>query len=1030
MSKIEQGEPERGNLFSIDGLASGLDTSSIIQQLLSLERRPITLIQGQVERAQNKQAAYLDLSARLLAMQISSRRLADPDFFRGVNVESSNPDLLTASAGSGTPPGSYAFRVLSTARASQYTSNGFATNDALVGAGSLTLELGGHVDVDTDLDALNGGQGVQRGSIRITDASGASTLVDLSTAIDVDDVLGAIGSAGGISVSARISDSGRGILLEDTSGGTGNLTVEDLGEGQTAFDLGILGIATGTTLAGADVHRITAATSLATLRDGLGIRTGAGDDLSITRRDGTVDTLDLDGVTTVQGLIDALATLDPDLALSVNAAGDGLDLTDNGPGTGALTVTSGVFSSAAEDLGLTGSGAGGTITGSASLAGLDDRLLSNLHGGSGIAAGSIDITNRAGTVTTVDLSSARTVRDVIRAIDASGAGVTASMNRVGNGLRLVDSSGGTGDLSVAEVGGGTTAAELGLLGSVAGPELAGTDLDPRYVDENTRLATLNGGRGVAGGKIRLTDSNGVSFTVDLGQEKTIADVIRDIEGAGATSDITVSINAEGNGLVISSLTGAGVLRIEEVGGGTTARDLGILGVSDATNPGVIDGSFERTITIDADDTLQDVREAISELGLGIGASILNDGSASAPFRLSIVSGNTGRAARLQVDVSGTTALGFQQTATARDGVLLYGEDGDGSSSLMIRSATNSYENVVEGLTVTARGVSTTPIQVTVNEDREAVADEVAGLVAALNEVFEMIGDLTDFNLETEQRGILLGDSTVRNVQRNIIRAMTRPLGDGIENRFGLLSEVGIRYRSGRFQLDRAQFDSALAEDPTAVERLFGASRTLVGTTPLDEFEDGSGVRTKVGEDDIRFELRDGTQIELNLDTAVTVADVLAAIETAGAGMLTAELSTDGRSIVLHDLTTGTNTFRALTINSSGTANDLGISRSADTEGGGVLTGSPIDLDRDPGIAARFSDAISALTDSDDGVLQTRSDGLDDLIETLQDRIERIEERLVSREEILRRQFAQLEQIMAQSQATMDRLNAQLGGLRR
>ena len=69
-------------MFSIDGLASGLDTTNLINQILGLERRPITLIQGQVEQAQGKQAAYLDLSARLLSMQISARRLADPDFFQ------------------------------------------------------------------------------------------------------------------------------------------------------------------------------------------------------------------------------------------------------------------------------------------------------------------------------------------------------------------------------------------------------------------------------------------------------------------------------------------------------------------------------------------------------------------------------------------------------------------------------------------------------------------------------------------------------------------------------------------------------------------------------------------------------------------------------------------------------------------------------------------------------------------------------------------------------------------------------------
>lgn len=1009
--------------FSIDGLASGLDTTSLINQILNLERRPIALIQRQVETAQSKQSAYLDLSARLLALQISTNRLSDSSFFQSVSVESGNPDLLSVSAGSGTPPGSYSFRVAQTARASQFTSSGFAANDSLVGAGTLTLEQGGFVDVDTDLEELNGGQGVSRGTIRITDATGEAALIDLSTAIDVDDVISAINNAA-TDVTARISDSGRGITLEDESGGAGTLQVEDLDGRSTALDLGLRGIATGTTLTGTDVYQIGANTQLASLRDGLGIRQASGDDLVITRRDGTIQNLDIGEATTVQGLIDAFAALDPNLVLSVNATGDGFDITDNGPGGGLLKIASSGVGTAAVDLGLEASDASGTIQGNTVFSGLNDQLLSNLNGGAGVAAGSIEITDRNGVVTNVDLSGETTLRGVMRAIEASGAAVTVSTNRVGNGLTIRDTSGGTGSLTIAESG-GTTAAGLGLLGTSTTNEFSGTDLNPRYIDENTRLDTLNGGNGVAAGSIRITDSDGFSFTVDLSQEETIEDVIRDIEGAGGSSNISIRINDDGNGLQITSPAGVSELRIEEVNGGTTARDLGLLGTADAS--GVINGSFERTITIEADDTLQDVRTMITDLGMGLSASILNDGSSGSPFRISVVGRGTGRDSRLQVDVGGGTALSFQQTATARDGIMFYGEDADGSSSLMIRSSTNSYDDVVEGMTVTARGVSETPVTVNVTEDRGAIVDQMSELITALNGVLDTIGDLTDFNAETEEAGILLGDSTIRGVERSLVRALTRPIV-GVDNAFSSMADLGVRFRSGKFQFDASEFEAALTEDPEAVERFFGSSRGLETATELDDFGNGDGVRTKFNENDMRVSLRDGTDIEINFDGDGTVQDVINTINSAGAGSLTAELSTDGRSFVLRDLTTGTNDFRASSINASGTANDLGLADAADVEGGGVITGAQIDLTQDPGIASRLGDAITGLTDATDGVLQRRSNGLDELIESLNERVERIEERLVNREELLRRQFTNLEQIMAQSQATMDRLNATLTGL--
>ena len=50
----------------------------------------------------------------------------------------------------------------------------------------------GRVNPSTELDTLNGGQGVRRGTITITDRSGADAEIDLSTSMTVDDVLNAI----------------------------------------------------------------------------------------------------------------------------------------------------------------------------------------------------------------------------------------------------------------------------------------------------------------------------------------------------------------------------------------------------------------------------------------------------------------------------------------------------------------------------------------------------------------------------------------------------------------------------------------------------------------------------------------------------------------------------------------------------------------------------------------------------------------------------------------------------------------------
>lgn len=90
-----------------------------------------------------------------------------------------------------------------------------------------------------DLSVLNAGAGVDTGKINITDRSGAAAEIDLSSITTVQGIINTINSTSGISVTASANSTGDGILLTDTSGGTGAFTVEDLDGGTMAADLGL-----------------------------------------------------------------------------------------------------------------------------------------------------------------------------------------------------------------------------------------------------------------------------------------------------------------------------------------------------------------------------------------------------------------------------------------------------------------------------------------------------------------------------------------------------------------------------------------------------------------------------------------------------------------------------------------------------------------------------------------------------------------------------------------------------------------------
>src|SRR5262249_6174806 len=152
----------------------------------------------------------------------------------------------------------------------------------------------GRLDRDTQLSELNGGNGIQRGHIRITDSTNATADIDLSRAGTVGEVLQAINSATGIHVTASVS--GDHLVIHDAA--NGSVTVADARSATTAESLGIAGSGTGGTLTGAAVYRIQGTTSLQSLNDGNGIRISdaAGTDthdFRIVDRTGATHTIDI-----------------------------------------------------------------------------------------------------------------------------------------------------------------------------------------------------------------------------------------------------------------------------------------------------------------------------------------------------------------------------------------------------------------------------------------------------------------------------------------------------------------------------------------------------------------------------------------------------------------------------------------------------------------------------------------------------------------------------------------------------------------
>ena len=472
----------------VTGLVSTISWDQVIEALLSRERAYIDSLQQRIDENNAEITAWGSINARLLTIQNYATILSQSSTFQAKSATSSNENILSVNVTGAAQIGVYPLKIHRLAQSHQLVSRGFESSTSTVASAGDVIKIevgGGWVDKKTPLEFLNGQKGVQRGCIKITDRAGNSAIIDLSSALTVQDVIDAINQNSGISVTAEIDydagyNVGDAIKLTDTSGGTGNFIVDEVNGGTTAQDLGIYTGQSG--VAGDKVgDRIISYLNtvlLKTLNGGSGVGSVAGDDFQITQRDGVSFNVDISGAQTLQEVINLInnATGNTAVFASYDREGNGILLTDTSGGTGDLSVVSLNGSSAALDLGILKSVASDTLES-------DDlnpqyiarcTRLETLNGGEGVDPGKIRITDRSGQSVEVDLSSAETIGDVIDAINSSGVGVTASINSQGNGILITDTTGGTqSPLKIEDVG-GTTARDLNILGSTTGTTIDGS----------------------------------------------------------------------------------------------------------------------------------------------------------------------------------------------------------------------------------------------------------------------------------------------------------------------------------------------------------------------------------------------------------------------------------------------------------------------------------------------------------------------------------------------------------------------------
>lgn len=241
----------------------------------------------------------------------------------------------------------------------------------------------------------------------------------------------------------------------------------------------------------------------------------------------------------------------------------------------------------------------------------------------------------------------------------------------------------------------------------------------------------------------------------------------------------------------------------------------------------------------ASSSLADVAAAINQAGVGVSATRVAAGLDPATgqqlYRLQLSSTKTGAAAAFTAyrgtpaDVAAGTATnllndpGAAQVRQAQDAQLTLWA-GTGAAQT-VTSSSNTFSDVLPGVTVSVTAASTTPVTLTVARDDKGLTSAANSLVTGVNDILSLIAQKQAVSTSTDAAGGTVvtggpftGDSTTRDVNQKLVDAIIAPV-DGVSP-----STYGISItRDGTVTFDQDAFGKAMAADPDAVK---GALSTI------------------------------------------------------------------------------------------------------------------------------------------------------------------------------------------------------------
>jgi flagellar hook-associated protein 2 len=489
------------------------------------------------------------------------------------------------------------------------------------------------------------------------------------------------------------------------------------------------------------------------------------------------------------------------------------------------------------------------------------------------------------------------------------------------------------------------------------------------------------------------------------------------------------------------------------------------------------GATNYTVDTDASTTLAGLVTEINALEAGVNARLVTVDANQ--LRLVIRADQSGDDGQFTASGTQATLQGFSTVETGLDARLTLGS---GAGAITVERSSNTITDLVAGLTLNLKAVTTSAVTVISERDIEGAVTMVKDMVDELNSALSTISGLTTYHAETGAASALAGDSSVRNVVLRLRSALSSAVG--LTGDYRHAGSVGISLsRDGSIIFDETKLRDALEDDFEGVMDLF--TRAGSTTDPRATFAaatlntvDGSyliNITTAAGRASVQgivyippaapetFTVTsDGVSVSVTLaagdDLATAISKINAAM--ASAQVQTISASEVGGAIQLEETRYGTAAAFSVSPNSFGLEGTFAGVDVAGTIGGDPSTGSGQLLTSTSGssngvtvgitasasevsaaggsldlgsvsVTTGFAKRLEELLDTfegTNGAIDRARDRWQSQIDLLDDRIEVFQDRLERREAALLRQFTALETAMSRLIALSNSLTAQLNSL--